>query len=241
MELHAIWNRIDQLEQLIISQAKEIDLLRRVVSSTQVVLQNSGLTIEANLPSSSSSTNKSKLALFRSPMGHIHQDSPTPPPHRYHYNSQSTTRDNGIVAVQNRTSTPPTTYKNYTMNPFVHPANAIPPVANRIVLKSATSTTLHAGTDHHEQFNNATVNSKIVKGFMSPTSQYNDSRTLPPNSRWSTGPSLLAGTTAVTTTFSDPDLVDQNKLDQAALAKVRANRFSLIELLTCFCPCFSMC
>ena len=267
MELHAIWNRIDQLEQLILCQAKEIDLLRRVVSSTQIILQNNGLTLDAKIVGQSmmaiTTRNKqnsvSEVVPFRRRPGNFHEHSLSPAPHSYQHDStyNATTTANKINhnpnrfrdrltvnqcsnrghAFRHRNSSSPTTQENYTMNPFVHPANAIPPVVNRIVLKSATSNDLQSICANHEKSIND--HSRALK-FSSPMERrYQNRGSLPPNARWSMNPSLLTAGDMTTKTFSEPDFNDQDQLDQKA--KKRADRFSLIELITCFCPCFSMC
>lgn len=313
MELHAVWNRIDQLEQLIITQAKEIDLLRRVVCSTQQILHTNGLGAQvenvninyknlsksAALPSvtdrlylQNKSSKRSTKKNWPPLMGNFREPSLSPPPHSY--NPTTATSDyysNNNIAHQVRNSTPPT-YKNYLMNPIVHPANAIPPVANSIVLRSTTSTILHQ--QHHSHLGGYSNKSKTKSlYFKEPTTQLNvdmepaynnqnnknrptlttmttnqTSQTLPAASspaRWSTGVSLLADTQARNeltsaqsrsqssvqgVSFPGEELRIQaqqqqmnEQMAEAAAATSRAgmNRFSLIELLTCFCPCFSMC
>lgn len=112
-------------------------------------------------------------------------------------------------------------YRNsFLMNSFVHPASAVPPFAGWI----PESKEVDSGDD-------------ISRGgtiFAYPTSNRNSLaisqyQQQVPN-RWSVGPRSL---------ISDhPDDRDDN-VDELPLEK-NANQ-GLIELMTCFCPCFSMC
>lgn len=175
MELHSIWTRIEQLEKLIISQAKEIDLLRRVINSMQMILQAGALPI-------------------MSPATDIEYPKANQPTMCNHIQSNP-----GQTKVGNEIMSTTTTHSSYKtqplMNSFVHPISAIPPVSNRIVANGA------------------------INGL----------NAIPKNPRWSTGPSLL-GTIADTSNREINDTKQKNR-----------NKFSLIELVTCFCPCFNMC
>jgi len=268
MELHAVWNRIDQLEKLIISQAKEIDSLRRAINSNQNLAQN------ANLNSAGNTCNHSNLDNMKAMCNHKplnvpvirppliangqcrHHPSPTPTTtSQLNSNKLLATRDFNksnilLATARNRVSTPPMTYKNYFMNPFVHPANAIPPVADRIILRTeACDNYPNAAGKKSPEMNNITaVHRRAIKnnhhlnyGLSLPMDNraMGPGRPLPPNVRWSTGPSLLAGTNTTSSAFTND--LEQDEQSQSASAKRRANKLSLIELITCFCPCFSMC
>lgn len=177
MDLPSIWVRIEQLEKLIISQAKEIDLLRRVIHSMQMILQAGTLPIMS--PAADIEYSK------------INQPSTTTMCNNIQNNPGHNRLNNEIMS-----STTHSTYKTQPlMNSFIHPISAIPPVNNRIVA-------------------NGTINGLNA---------------IPKNPRWSTGPSLL-GTIADTSNREINDMKHKNR-----------NKFSLIELITCFCPCFNMC
>ena len=134
-------------------------------------------------------------------------------------------------------------YKTYVMNPIIHPASAIPPVANRVVVAS-NSCPLRGSPNqdqhhhHHNHFDHQPVELKHANCnhrqnhpstlLTSPPSSRNQAQVSP---RWSTGPSLPA---AAPITVFDRDL-------EEGPDRRRRNRINLIELLTCFCPCFSMC
>lgn len=196
MELHAIWNRIDQLEQLIILQAKEIDMLRRIVNATQISLQNSVIGQNQSGPVKQNVTATSDHSATMA---------------NHHHSSLILNGD--TTATKTTTNQP--LCKAYIMNPFVHPASAIPPVANRVLVRSESN-----------QMRLLVNNSNATNsGLIVPLS-----RTLPANTRWSTGPSLFE---------TIPD--NNDRLDVEELPRKRRNRLSLVELLTCFCPCFSMC
>lgn len=222
MEVHAIWSRIDQLEQLILSQAKEIDLLRRILNATQLALQNYQQGNQLEYPDSAKSPNGLTLATTASRH------------HRQQHNQLSITPPTAITnstshsnlfklpqQQQKQQPEQPTLYKSYLMNPFVHPSIAIPPIANRVVLQSETSNSL-ISDNFSPSIGGATRRTTTQPNGIGTT------RTLPANTRWSTGPSLLG-------TLQDPD----REMDEEP--RKRNNRFSLVELLTCFCPCFSMC
>lgn len=185
MEIHAIWTRIDQLEKLILSQAKEIDMLRRIVNTVQITLQNNGI------------------------VQSIYKNNGIIPNHVPPLLSHN--RQDNLSSALNRNSTPQPAYKTYMMNPFVHPASAIPPVANRVIMTHETSYPMN-GTNN-------------INGLLT------HSRTLPAihnNNRLSAGPTLL---------HKMPD-VDNDKEESPRKRNVK---YCLVELITCFCPCFSMC
>lgn len=227
MELHAIWNRIDQLEQLIISQAKEIDSLRRMVNTTQVTVQSCRLNNDIN-------------SHYMRANGHIKTASPN---HLLCPAIEGASNAKGQTPTNRKSMFVPTNqhhmnhqhqhnqcqplYKSYVMNP-IHPAIAIPPVTSRVVLRSAEQDTTSATATQ------AQLNKYLHRGGSEEPSYrpaITNSRTLPANTRWSTGPSLLG-------TLNDPSDTDRENDERALRTK---NRFNLIEVLTCFCPCFGMC
>lgn len=230
MELHAIWNRIDQLEQLILSQAKEIDLLRRVVNTTQISLQNCATNDPCKklangcqlIPSQSQNRLGNPIATSSS---HANLNELSQIVDKF---AQQHQHEKQNVQKQQE---PALMYKSYLMNPFVHPSIAIPPVVNRIVLRSenATPSASTATTVRPANYNNSLSRDSYGLNRIGGSAELNHirpSRTLPANTRWSTGPSLLG-----TLRDDEPDIDDRPK----------SSRFTLAELITCFCPCFSMC
>lgn len=229
MELHAVWNRIDQLEQLIISQAKEIDLLRRVVDSTQLAVQQnnalSGATKQVNgyLAEPDHQRNLQLALRAASNTGlDVVQVTPNNPQITPNGLISSPCQPRRFGQQQQRQPSNSTIYKSYLINPFVHPATAIPPVANRVVLRSENSSS--SATSHRY----SPVMRQSDLNHLSPNTS-RTSRTLPANTRWSTGPSLLE-------TLADVEVGGEERPPRR-----RGWHNFFVELLTCFCPCFGMC
>lgn len=232
MELHALWNRIDQLEQLILTQAKEIDALRRIVNESHHINKpNCGIVCPAITMTNNDEVSKIYSNNNTKPTTNISNHSTTSPHTASPYTLAQINRLGSTLTscrgspTVTKTSTVqsnrPMCRPNYVMNPFVHPASAIPPVADR---------TLAARNDHLAMRTSASP-SGMYNNYHNPGVHFRaplTSRTLPANTRWSTGPSLLG-----TLTDLDPNDVDK--------PRKRRNKMSLIELVTCFCPCFSMC
>lgn len=207
MELHAIWNRIDQLEQLIISQAKEIDLLRRALSTTQTITLQSDAKSPNGFLMTSDHHPRQHLAMTAA--DHMHSSTHGP-----------------IPACQQQQQSPNSSlYKSYLMNPFVHPPQAIPPVASRVIMRSENSSSV---TSH--QYVPVMRQSDLNRFAATGVATGQTTRTLPANTRWSSGPSLLGAL---------PDVEPENDDRPAKEGGGRFNFFG--ELLTCFCPCFGMC
>lgn len=225
MELHAIWNRIDQLEKLLISQAKEIDVLRRMVNSTQISVQNITTSLQKNnnfnndnSPNNNSSTMR---LIHKSYMGNQVNNNRN----SIHLSSIST-KDNQQVNIFNR----PNTYHQptYLMNSFVHPAIAIPPTNlapsyNMDNNKLKLETTNACGGDF----------SNLASTVMPhQTSNMN---------RWSVGPTLRLHDSIVDRAVTTKTTILDNHQDLTEMRDGRHKRQCFVEILTCFCPCFSMC
>lgn len=236
MELHAIWNRVDQLEKLLISQAKEIDVLRRMVNSTQVSIQN--LTLQGNnlnnncISNNHNFNNNSTVQLIHKPfVGNQVNNS------RNSIQLNSISKGNQQVNnIFNKSTT--MNQPTYLMNSFVHPSIAIPPT-------NLVSTYNNDGMNNKSKINNNNNNNdknnsrldfeaNVCKGNFSSVS----STMMPPHSsnmnRWSVGPNLRLLDNAV-----DKRNLDSHNLTEAPHG--RHKRQSFVEILTCFCPCFSMC
>lgn len=157
MEIHAVWNRIDQLEKLVISQSTEIDSLRKMLAGTQEAIE-----IMLQLQQNSYGNNQTN-----------HQRDCENPPRRHQLMPPQssfatiTRNDHELFALtaDSATSTATTNNNNNnnnrsnrnskqievattrrptypTMNSFVHPPTAIPPIANgyhRVVLSDSPS------------------------------------------------------------------------------------------------------
>lgn len=101
----SVWAKIDQLERTVLSQAKEIDDLKRSVN---------------------------RIETFSNPRDHRHQSQPVQS-HRYHrdrdhYSSTSDrTRESSRHISPDSVSYPHQSCHPYQMNSFVHPPSAIPP------------------------------------------------------------------------------------------------------------------
>ena len=257
MDLQAIWTRIDQLEQLIVAQAREIDILRRSLGSAQMTLDR--------MNSQSRGVEQHHESCPNGPRRRI---PPLPEPVGFEVRGQafSMIRENSRLNLENNINNNNNNivyndshrldrtnqkhqqqqqlYKSYVMHP-IHPANAIPPVARRIVLSSAAEIN-QSHLDRHEQLLTSPdylhfgkTNRLQRGGSERPSSQNfnslgainsNSSRDRPINARWSTGPSLLAATT---------DYDASETLGEQGHRK--RGLFSLIEIITCFCPCFNLC
>lgn len=226
MEIHALWNRIDQLEKLLISQAKEIDTLRRVVNATQVSLQtlthqkqqqqapklansnsnnniNSTVTLQIQKPTFLGNYNQQQQQLLNNNRNSVQ------------LSSISKSSQNGRVNISNKQSTfhQPT----YLMNSFVHPAIAIPPT----LVPSNTRPNME------------TLNASSRATSTIPLANYNSTT---PSTRWSAAPNLRLLDNIVD---KDTDLYLNR--DLTGTQHQRHRRQSFVEILTCFCPCFSMC
>lgn len=181
MEIQAIWNRMDQLERLTISQAREIENLKRGQSyfQHQVLKQLSSDPRRYQL-------SKKSLAILRpystaiTPLSHDHQAQLSAP-----------ATSNGIIHFP---------IQPYPINSFIHPTSAIPPVANRAAL------TRHP---NHR-----------------PSTNASESLSSMATSHW---PANLTNSLDLDL---DPGL---------EISSDKKKRLRCIELLNCFCPCFSMC
>lgn len=235
MELHVVWNRIDQLEKLVISQAKEIETLRRLVTSTQLALQtltsqfwptNSNTTNNNNNNNAIGFYHQNQRASYNrpAPLGIEHQQQQQ---QQHHHHHQYLNHDSTTPMASNRNSMHLTSCampdgsanprQGYSMRSFVHPPSAIPPGAanNRALISPTPPASEHMLKPHQ-------------------------THTLPAGStnRWSTGPNMALGNSIAAISASGSPQPDR---DVSMAAARRRRRFSVIELLTCFCPCFSMC
>lgn len=224
MNLQAIWSRIDQLEQLILDQAREIDILRRSIAATQMTVE------EINNQDCSNGYNHHGHGQGRNAIcarDQVLDD-----------------RENALLAISNHHNdrhqtnqmTKQPLYRSSVMNP-IHPANAIPP-ARRIVLTSTEfnhhhqeQTTFYHGQPNGLQRRIASERpmSQTLATMGGPC---NNQRTLPANTRWSTGPSLLD-------TLTDYDGKGSSGAEQDT--GKRRGIFNLVEIITCFCPCVNLC
>jgi hypothetical protein len=238
MELHAIWNRIDQLEQLILSQAKDIDTLRRALNAAQI-------TIQKCLPNGADPTTGRRHCLTAVARYHDNPMKPqqlttactaygrAPPGDRFSSllaaAPPATTTRSRFDGVERPGRMELNTIANRNFSSItnsVHPVNAIPPIARQVVLSSSMHT--HQPPDRTRRFGSEGPGSRgPMSGIAADGS---NSMTLPANARWSTGPSLLG------------PLVDIERDSDHGRSKAPKRRcFNLIELFTCFCPCFNMC
>ena len=229
MELFAVWNRIDQLEQLIITQAKEIDVLRRVIQTTQVALQSYIVNQPQTRQLTPSPTNNLTVSNFPQSLQSAVSSNSNQFANSHHgnpYKNQPQQKQQRRDKFVNRSNCSPTDSQtiqpiyrsSYMMNPYVHPASAIPPVVNRVITRSDCY-----------QLESAGRSDRITSFQLAPVG---NSRTLPTNTRWSTGPSLLG---------TMQPIVNHDDQEESLAERRKQSRFSLVELVTCFCPCFTMC
>lgn len=237
MELHAIWNRVDQLEKLLISQAKEIDVLRRMLNSTQVSVQN--LTLQGN---NFNNTNNNTNCISNNSI--FNNNSTVRLIHKPFVGNQVNNNRNSIQLSSipkgnqqvNNIFNKSTTFNQptYLMNSFVHPAIAIPPT-NLVSTCNNDSLTNKSKINNSNNSSRLDLEANICRGNFSSVS----STMMPPHSsnmnRWSVGPNLRLLDSAV-----DKTNLDGHNLT-TELPHGRHKRQSFVEILTCFCPCFSMC
>lgn len=126
------------------------------------------------------------------------------------------------------------------MNP-IHPANAIPPVARRIVLSDAVfDQNLDEVNQRHRDFHQ--YHPEVIHRFsMQPTETrricsegpitvIDNNRVLQMNNRLSTAPSIINKSNEYATSE-----------ETVAQSMKSRGPFSIIELITCFCPCINLC
>lgn len=261
MELHAVWNRIDQLEKLVISQAKEIDALKRLVASQQLQVQNNN----NNNPSVPTIT------------------SPKAVPTLNFYKTVATSfvsNNNGLLQHQQQQQQQPNkdssqfAYQPCLLNPLVHPPQAIPPVASRPAVLRESRMQINSGAPNaaaaEEAATNKTPiqnlpnNSLIVAIRTPPASHHHPVRPVSwaqssPSRNINNGPyqqqhqhqhlatahhqspsrqhAIVSPNSVITST----DRLDQTSDDSPNDKDKHVERQSFVEVLTCFCPCFSMC
>jgi hypothetical protein len=224
MDLEAVWNRIDKLEQLVVHQANDIDTLRRSIEATQMAVENINQQSCLNIHNAvdaldgCSGFEKGQAIVPKA----ISLENKT---------------GQQLDCCRMITQTNPATHQSYIMNP-IHPANAIPPMGRPLMLANGR----HDHESHREWQKNTSFcgQSNLLQQFSSlgPRSQVpiatlegNKSRQASlANNRWSMEPSLLESVS------NEPD--DRSSGDQA---NKRKSPFSLVELITCFFPCFSLC
>lgn len=206
MELHSIWNRIDQLEQLIVSQAKEIDTLRRSLNATQMNIRN------CTQPEDVIHGRGRWLAASEQ------QQYPT---------ACNRAQPSWNYSIDQRIDRMQPVGRNYALN-HIHPVNAIPPFARPMVPMDDHHRYCHL-KQRQERFGSERPSSRTPK--LTTSNSNHNSWTLPANTRWSTGPSLLG-------TLMDID--EKGGANERSRTRGR-DRYNLIELFTCFCPCFNMC
>jgi len=190
-DLHALSTRIDQLERVVLTQAKEIEALKRAVGS------HPSTAVQLSKPLAAA-TRYSALVMP------VSQTRPT----QSHLSGLAAPSENIKPALQQQQQQQP---QHYPMNPLVHPPSAIPPVTSRPSKFAANSERLVSS-------------SSCYGNGLVPTNR------VPPVARWSVGPDQL----------SQAEWRDEQDQDDAATSK-RLGRQSCVEVLTCFCPCFSMC
>lgn len=213
MELHALWARMDQLEQLILTQAREIDSLRIILNATQ--LANNSCRHRENGDLSK-----------RWPVPMVQND-----PILYLQAARNRLEPNNTRRpAEDRFQPAPA---NYAMS-SIHPASAIPPVARHVVFTSNTH--YNQPPTSQTRFERFSSEGPVSKGPKSAAAiiyrHQNQSRSLPAQARWSTGPSLVS-------TLTNSSNEKHNDGERNNMPERR--RLHLIELFTCFCPCFSMC
>lgn len=234
----AIWNRIDQLEKLVLSQSQEIENLKRLI-----ILRNES---HHNQPD-----NTSCVAQQQQPINYsTYNPNQNLRPGYLAIGNQSNHQQT-VALPANFASVPPPSTPLFQpqMNSFVHPQSAIPPVAIRPAVNVAPNTpTLPS---------NLQVPSQESQKLIQNLDRLLTENRPPPSSRWS-----LAANVAATNNdniqrefgnyitqqppnsslFGSPNgiLGDPNKDESDELGK-KHERQKFVEVLTCFCPCFSMC
>lgn len=200
MEVHAIWNRIDQLERLVLAQAKEIDAMRRSINCLSKAAQSgaANATCLASRQPIAALNNgdvdvakcNGKLAIDSGRLRvfeNAHQrraklsqaaNNKQCPVHRF---SRSFTR-----FAQNKAGdgepgadsiAPTSTFQPYLINPFVHPSSAVPPATLRPVACAPHKT---AANEQMSEVRARALSTRCANGL----------------ARWSIGPpSLLTQTT----------------------------------------------
>lgn len=217
MELQEIFNRIDRLEQLILSHAKDIDRLRNLIQSDRLTCNDPECRNCESCQNQVGSPNGLAMNIWTQAPN---TDVALGPATCNGYNGDEF----------NQEQPPSPVYKSYVMN-RVHPANAIPPVA-RIVLTRAETLKYHqedrarncleqSKHQGHESFEDEPYSRIVTKNITSK-------RVMPSNIQLSTVKSSSLG---ALNGYEPPR--EQPMRDKSP--------FTLIELVTCFCPCFNLC
>lgn len=198
MDVNLILARIDRLEQLILSQARDIDTLRNRIQCIRMTSASVNC-IDCN-ESGQQVGSLGPICCLNGP--------PTIRPSK-----SVTIMPNGRITTD-QLQAPEPVCRGFIMNP-IHPANAIPPVARGITLScnefdpaepSRARNSYHTGYDSAIRTNNASI-----RNSLQPQTNFDILRSSTDN---------------------------EEPLEQSARNK---SPFSLIELVTCFCPCFNLC
>lgn len=235
MDLNTVWSRIDQLEKVVVSQAREIDGLKQLLNSTQATVER--LYVQ---------NNQHHSALFATICNDPSSDAisssrPSPPVPTINWIPNDPVNLNR-VQHPNTQNKRPLTYQPssaYQMSSIVHPESAIPPdssaiqhqetnstctgiSSNRIISPKAVMSTLTNGSANNKN-SNTYAKSKLSNGYLSASQPL----TWTSDNRYSRS--------------FDVENCDAGDDPKSLCDERRHRKQSLVEVLTCFCPCFGMC
>lgn len=237
----AIWNRIDQLERLVLSQSQEIENLKRLI-----ILGNES---HHNRPNNTPAVPQHQQPVNYSTYNPNQNLRPGYLAIRNQSNHQQT-----VALPANFTSVPPPNNPLFQpqMNSFIHPQSAIPPVAIRPSVNVASNTPALPP--------NLQVPSQESQKLIQNLDRLLTENRPPPSSRWSMAASVVANNSNTndniqrefgnyithqprnSSLFGPPNgILGEPNDDESDEANKKHERQKFVEVLTCFCPCFSMC
>lgn len=221
MELNALKGKIEHLERLVASQSREIESLKRIVMQRPSSAHINGY----KKPYINTYDNQHR--------NHHHE-------HQHDTNFNHHQHQSLSASPQPHQQRQSMIYQPYVMDSHIHPDSAIPPIARAFTVgpdnKIRYKGELNSALDLSNNFNKFGPNERLRY-----KSDYTNSLTGDAHF-WSDTALDRKREVGSVAAIDDSDGTDEDtsSSEQATGRKV-PGRQVLIEVLTCFCPCFSMC
>lgn len=251
MDLQSIWNRMDQLERLVLAQAREIEALRRLVGacarSPQAIECGSIVPCAINTQLGYNNNNRAKDVFAQANCSGEQQMHDCPVHRLTKPFGRRALLDTKSTATAKQQISPTSTFQPYLINSFVHPSTAVPPATLRPVVSSsarcngANLTRWSIGPPSLIQATNSSSlglelnheDDTITDDYAFRRSKVKDRNEAEPILQTTHEPIKHVARML-------DDVTDLEMTEDAARSKAKRH-WGLVELLTCFCPCFTMC